>query len=81
MFGGVGGKACWASLGRVLVGLGESGCFVVDIFKVEMDIGCARLGRKRRRSWRKSRDENHHNDHEMRIHIHSKKTMFHSKWE
>lgn len=37
MFGGVGGKACWASLGRVLVDLGESGCFVVDIFKVEMD--------------------------------------------
>lgn len=79
MSGGVGGKACRASLGRVLVDLGESCGSVVDVFKVEMYIGCARLGRKRRRSWKKSRDENHRSDHGMRTHIHSKKTIFHSK--
>ena len=35
----------------------------VDIFKVEMDIGDARLGRKRRRSWRGSRDVNYCSEH------------------
>lgn len=49
--------------------------------KVEMDIGDARLGRKRRRSWRASRDINHDIEHETRQHIYKKHILFHGKRE
>lgn len=67
MFGGVGGRAFWVNVARLTVVAWRvgMGCLVVyvDIFKVQMDIGDARLGRKRRRSWRKSRDVNYCSEH------------------
>lgn len=66
MSGGVGGRAFWAGCceGGGCGGLEWVVSFVyVDIFEVEMDIGDARLGRKRRRSWRGSRDVNYCSEH------------------